>query len=87
MRWFTRALELMDGKNVGDGDEVVEYDTSIPKAQKHLIVSNRSAAYSNLQKYKEALKDAMEAIRLKPDFVKGYARKGLALYYMGAFKE
>ncbi|KAJ3120902.1 hypothetical protein HK098_004137 [Nowakowskiella sp. JEL0407] len=43
------------------------------------LLSNRSACYSNLRKYNEALVDADEIITLEPDWVKGHFRKGEAL--------
>ena len=41
--------------------------------------SNRSAAYANMERYKEALDDAQEAVTLKPGWVKGHLRRGSAL--------
>ena len=35
-----------------------------------MLYSNRSAAYASGKKYNEALDDAEDAIRLKPDFIK-----------------
>ncbi len=36
----------------------------------HVLYSNRSAAYASCKKYSEALDDAEEALKLRPDFVK-----------------
>ncbi len=66
-------------------DAIVEAP-SIPATQRHLLFSNRSAAHANLQNYRRALTDAQECLKLQPTFLKGYARKGLALYYMGDYK-
>lgn len=52
----------------------------------HLYYSNRSAAYLSLLAYPEALKDANKCLELKPDFVKGYIRKGKAQFAMKEFK-
>ena len=41
--------------------------------------SNRSAAYATLARFKEALEDADEVVRLKPAWVKGHTRRGAAL--------
>jgi stress-induced-phosphoprotein 1 len=41
--------------------------------------SNRAAAFLQLGKEIKAIKDAEQAIALKPDWAKGYFRKGGAL--------
>lgn len=45
----------------------------------HTIYSNLSATYMALKEYKEALASAKKTIELKPDWPKGYYRKGQAL--------
>lgn len=44
-----------------------------------LACSNRAASFIHLQKEVKAIKDAEQAILLKPDWAKGYFRKGTAL--------
>jgi len=44
-----------------------------------LAGSNRAAAFIHLGKETKAIKDAEQAIELKPDWAKGYFRKGAAL--------
>lgn len=56
-------------------------------SQSHVIYSNRSAAYASSGMWGEALADAEEAIRLKPDWAKGYGRKGAALQGIGRHGE
>jgi len=46
----------------------------------HTYFSNRSACFAEQQKYEEALDDAKQCIKLKPDFGKGYSRLGLAYF-------
>lgn len=53
----------------------------------HIFFSNRSACYANLEKYEDALEDANKCIELKPDFARGYGRKGLAEFYLDKFEE
>lgn len=36
----------------------------------HVLYSNRSAAYMKVNKYEDALKDAEETVKLKPDWGK-----------------
>jgi len=45
----------------------------------HILYSNRSAAYAKVGKFSESLKDAEQTVSLKPDWPKGYSRKGAAL--------
>eukprot|EP00996_Jenningsia_fusiforme_P000940 NODE_1857_length_1378_cov_75.558315_g1680_i0.p1 GENE.NODE_1857_length_1378_cov_75.558315_g1680_i0~~NODE_1857_length_1378_cov_75.558315_g1680_i0.p1 ORF type:complete len:421 (+),score=87.62 NODE_1857_length_1378_cov_75.558315_g1680_i0:59-1264(+) len=49
----------------------------------HTFFSNRSASYYNLRKMELALADANQCIRLKPDWSKGYFRKGASLILLG----
>ena len=51
----------------------------------HVLYSNRSAALSSLARYQEALEDAEKVVSLKPDWGKGYGRKGAALYGLRQF--
>eukprot|EP00958_Prasinococcus_capsulatus_P027652 scaffold5769_cov402-Prasinococcus_capsulatus_cf.AAC.1 len=49
----------------------------------HLYISNRSGAYCAMGNFEKALEDANTCIKLKPDWAKGYSRKGAALVGMG----
>lgn len=53
----------------------------------HVLHSNRSAAYAKAGKYEQALADAEKTISIKPDWGKGYSRKGSALAYLGRIDE
>lgn len=53
----------------------------------HVLYSNRSAAYAKAEKYEQALEDAEKTVTLKPDWGKGYSRKGSALAYLGRYDE
>eukprot|EP00667_Euglena_gracilis_P001817 EG_transcript_1817 len=55
----------------------IEHDLNNPT--NYIFYSNRSAAYFALPDYKSALQDAETVLRLKPDWPKGYSRKGAAL--------
>ncbi|GIX62216.1 tetratricopeptide repeat domain containing protein [Babesia caballi] len=52
-----------------------------------ILYSNRSGAYASLNRFQEALEDAAQCVALKPDWPKGYSRKGLALYKLGRVDE
>jgi len=49
------------------------------------VYSNRAACYTKLGALPEAVKDADVCIELKPDFAKGYSRKGTAQFFMKEF--
>jgi len=48
----------------------------------HTLYSNRAAAYSKLMEYPGAVKDCDECIKISPEFVKAYIRKGNAQFFM-----
>ncbi|KAK3393513.1 hypothetical protein B0H63DRAFT_19045 [Podospora didyma] len=49
----------------------------------HILYSNRSAAYASKKDWDHALTDAEKTTELKPDWPKGWGRKGTALYGKG----
>ena len=53
----------------------------------HVYYSNRSAAYLSKNDAVNALDDATACIGLKPDFAKGYSRKGAALHALKRFND
>jgi len=44
----------------------------------HVLYSNRSGGYASKEEYDKALEDASKCVEIKPDWAKGYQRKGLA---------
>lgn len=46
----------------------------------HILYSNRSAAYTSKKDFQKALEDANKTTELKPDWSKGWGRKGAALH-------
>lgn len=53
----------------------------------HTLYSNRSAAFSKLGCYQEALQDATKCVDLEPMFARGYLRKCVALNKLRRSKE
>ncbi|CAN6673739.1 heat shock protein Sti1p [Trichomonascus vanleenenianus] len=49
----------------------------------HVLYSNRSAAYSSMRQYDQALKDAQECVKINPQWSKGYGRVGAAQFGLG----
>eukprot|EP01133_Synstelium_polycarpum_P008989 gene8989-10544_t len=53
----------------------------------HILYSNRSIAHFQLGQFQQALVDAEESLKLQPDWIKGYLRKGAALESLGRLDE
>ncbi|OWF53763.1 LON peptidase N-terminal domain and RING finger protein 3-like [Mizuhopecten yessoensis] len=92
--WFPSECEALRLKSEGNiFFERREFEKAINLYNKaillapndHLLLSNRSHAYASLDKYEEALRDGELVIRLRPDWPKGYFRKGCALYGLGRY--
>lgn len=47
------------------------------------LYSNRAASYTALGKFKEAIADGEQCIRVRPEWLKGYFRKAVALESLG----
>lgn len=62
-------------------DEAIDFYTQAINIDpsNHILYSNRSAAFAKVGKYSESLNDAEKTVTLKPDWPKGYSRKGAAL--------
>lgn len=58
--------------------QAIEIDPS-----NHVLYSNRSGAYASLKDWKNALEDANKVVEIKPDWSKGWGRKGTALHGSG----
>jgi len=52
-----------------------------------VLYSNRALAYTALKQYAHALGDANKAVQLKPDWSRGYQRKGTVLHHVEKYAE
>ena len=69
-------------------DAINFYTQAIALDEKnHVLYSNRSAAYAKCGEYQKALEDALQTVKLKPDWAKGYSRVGSAYGYLGKIDE
>ena len=55
--------------------------------ERAVLLSNRSAAFASMQRWKEALGDADEAVQLSPDYVKAWGRKGRAHFALKEYQK
>ena len=90
--WKQQAEEYKDRGNAAfkdkDHDSAIRYYSMAVDIDpdNHVLYSNRSAAYLSLGDAKsKALADANKCIALRPDWVKGYSRKGAAEHALGRF--
>jgi len=51
------------------------------------LYGNRSAARHHMERYEEALTDAMRALEIDPNWIKGYHRKAMALTSLGLLED
>lgn len=74
--------------------KIIRTATNVTKSEKfteaiaiqpenHILYSNRSAAFASKKDWDAALKDAEKTTELKPDWPKGWGRKGAALHGKG----
>lgn len=78
----TMGNEMMRQRNYQEAIKL--YSNAIRKdASNHVYYANRAAAYVELEMGQQALSDCNEAIRIDPDYIKGYSRKGAALMLLG----
>lgn len=62
-------------------DAIKEFSAAIDLQEgenQHVLYSNRSACHAQLKQYQDALSDANEAVKLSPEWAKGYGRQGAA---------
>ena len=75
-------------KNQKFAEAVDEYSKALELSRDNpILLSNRSAAQWKLERYEDALKDAEACIQAKPDWVKGYLRKTVALNSLKKYSE
>lgn len=73
-----RASELPDASEVAPKN---------PLFARHVVLSNRSACFLKLGEHEKALKDAIDAAKMEPTYIKAIFRQGLALHAMGRYQE
>eukprot|EP00884_Botryococcus_braunii_P011986 jgi/Botrbrau1/20789/Bobra.0156s0019.1 len=75
---YNRALELAYSMDNSEGDIT---------NTKSILLSNRAAVLTQLQRYHDALTDANAAIHLRPTWDKGFFRRAVALFGIGKYAD
>ncbi|KAF4995887.1 hypothetical protein FGRMN_4844 [Fusarium graminum] len=80
-------LKALGNKAIADknfDEAVAKFTEAIAiQPENHILYSNRSAAYASKKDWEHALKDAEKTTEIKPDWAKGWGRKGAALHGQG----
>lgn len=80
-----KANKLFSKKEYQEAIEI--YKEILTIEENHVIYSNISASFLQLENFEEAEKFASKCIEKNPNFVKGYYRKGMALKRAGKAKK
>ncbi|CAG7561356.1 unnamed protein product [Fusarium equiseti] len=80
-------LKALGNKAIADknfDEAVAKFTEAIAiQPENHILYSNRSAAYASKKDWEHALQDAEKTTQIKPDWAKGWGRKGAALHGQG----
>jgi tetratricopeptide (TPR) repeat protein len=69
-------------------EAIKHYDEAIRLAPENAVFySNRSACYASMQKWQQALEDAMQCVAKDGNFIKGYFRLAIAQAELGLFED
>jgi small glutamine-rich tetratricopeptide repeat-containing protein alpha len=53
----------------------------------HFLINIRAAAYTQINRYTEAIQDSLRSIEIDPNYSKAYSRLGLAYYAQGNYRD
>jgi len=85
------SLKKQGNEFIAKGDylKAIEVYNEAIKLEKtdHLLLSNRCHAFIALDNFMQALEDAKNCVALRPDWPKGYFRKGTALFGLGQYED
>ncbi|XP_057531760.1 small glutamine-rich tetratricopeptide repeat-containing protein 2 isoform X1 [Amaranthus tricolor] len=83
------ALKVLGNKAMESNyaDAIERYTCAIALFENAVYYCNRAAAYTQMHKYDEAIKDCLKAIEIDPNYGKAYSRLGLAYYAQGKYSD
>ncbi|GAB4844180.1 hypothetical protein Ancab_037546 [Ancistrocladus abbreviatus] len=69
-------------------DAIERYTCAVALNENNAVFyCNRAAAYTQIHKYNEAIRDCRKAIEIDPNYSKAYSRLGLAYYAQGNYND
>ncbi|CAI0395583.1 unnamed protein product, partial [Linum tenue] len=69
-------------------DAIELYSCAIALCEKNAVYyCNRAAAYTQVQKYAEAIRDCLKSIEIDPSYSKAYSRLGFVYYAQGNYRD
>ncbi|KAJ0087060.1 hypothetical protein Patl1_08374 [Pistacia atlantica] len=78
--------KAMQSKQYSDAIEF--YSFAIALCENNAVYyCNRAAAYTQIHKYTEAIRDCLKSIEIDPNYSKAYSRLGLAYYAQGNYSD
>lgn len=84
--WKEKGNAYLKNKEYSEALKCYDEAASLEPSN-HIHFSNRSACHFNMSNYSRALEDAETALKIKPDYVKGYQRKASAQEKMNLIDE
>uniref|UniRef100_A0A2C9U2Z5 Uncharacterized protein n=1 Tax=Manihot esculenta TaxID=3983 RepID=A0A2C9U2Z5_MANES len=82
----SQGNRAMQSKMYADAIEL--YSCAISLSENNAVYyCNRAAAYTQIQKNDEAIRDCLKSIEIDPNYSKAYSRLGLAYYAQGNYRD
>ncbi|EEF48388.1 heat shock protein 70 (HSP70)-interacting protein, putative [Ricinus communis] len=82
----SQGNQAMQSKTYPDAIEL--YSCAISLCENNAVYyCNRAAAYTQIHKYTEAIRDCLKSIEIDPHYSKAYSRLGLAYYAQGNYRD
>ncbi|XP_030528037.1 small glutamine-rich tetratricopeptide repeat-containing protein [Rhodamnia argentea] len=82
----SRGNKAMQSKLYADAIEL--YTCAIALCENHAVYySNRAAAYTQIGKFDDAIKDCHKSLEIDPNYSKAYSRLGTAYYALGKYAD
>jgi len=86
-QWKNKGNTAYSSKNYNEAvkcySEAIKLDTTSNPA----LYTNRAAAYAGLNDWEKSLSDANKSLSINPEWLKGYFRKGAALFELKRWEE